>query len=139
MKNAKHTMLAIFTVLPMYALFLIIDGTLLNPYAGGETHRLLNRPGGISFESAAQVLLEYVAAMSAIIIALTCFRFRIHWTLLAASGTLIILNKWHGIQCLLNPKEWHSMFSIITSFIAVAFIIGVAALSSFLLRPRRMP
>lgn len=94
----KYTLKIVLSFIIILVVFTLIDGILLNHYAGGEIHRILAHPHHQWLTNAFQVLIEYIITMSLLVSLFILGKYPCHWSIIAMEGVIIVFFKWWNIR-----------------------------------------
>jgi len=85
----KTILLSLLCFVIIWVAFILVDGILLNPYAGGEIHRITSSHP-LWWEATFQVLAEYLVAVSVLVSLLIVGKYPSHWSIIALEGAAIV-------------------------------------------------
>jgi hypothetical protein len=123
----KTILLSLLCFVIIWVAFFLVDGILLNPYAGGEIHRITSYLPHLWREATFKVLAEYIVTISLLVSLLILGKYPSHWSIIAIEGAAIVaFESWH-LRFFFHPlQEYIGWFVFCLMALTPALIIYIA-------------
>jgi len=126
-KMVKTIFLSLLCFVIIWVAFILVDGILLNPYAGGEIHRITSYLPNFWWKATFKVLAEYIVTVSLLVSLLILGKYPSHWSIIAIEGAAIVAFECWQLRFFFHPRQEDiGWFVFCLMALAPALIIYIA-------------